>query len=57
MRRGFEGSGLMHGGERVWFTARMPSSTLIPFLGGFRLPYKPLSAKRVPFLSLGYWAA
>ena len=37
---------------------RMPSSTLIPFFGGFRFPYKPLSSKKGPhFLSLSYWAA
>ena len=37
--------------------ARMPSSTLIPFFGGFRFPYKPLLSKtRAPFLFLGYWA-
>ena len=36
--------------------ARMPSSTLIPLLGGFRFPYKS-QQKRAPFLTLGYWAA
>ena len=37
--------------------ARMPSSTLIPFLGGSGSLINPLKQKRAPFLSLGYWAA
>ena len=37
--------------------ARMPSSTLIPFLGGLGSLINPFMQKRAPFLSLGYWAA
>ena len=36
---------------------RMPSSTLIPFLGGLGSLINPFKQKRAPFLSLGYWAA
>ena len=35
----------------------MPSSTLIPFLGGLGSLINPFKQKRAPFLSLGYWAA
>ena len=35
----------------------MPSSTLIPFLGGLGSLINPLKQKRVPLLSLGYWAS
>ena len=37
--------------------SRMPSSTLIPFLGGLGSLINPFKQKRAPFLSLGYWAA
>ena len=36
---------------------RMPSSALIPFLGGLGSLMNPFKQKRAPFLSLGYWAA
>ena len=36
--------------KRLRKVSRMPSSTLIPFFGGFRFPYKtPLSKKGHPF--------
>ena len=37
--------------------SRMPSSTLIPFLGGLGSLINPFKQKRAPFSSLGYWAA
>ena len=37
--------------------SRMPSSALIPFLGGLGSLINPFKQKRAPFLSLGYWAA
>ena len=47
----------------VWLVCftRMPSSTLIPFLGAFRFPYKPLAKKGTLFKprllgSLVYWS-
>ena len=36
--------------------SRMPSSTLIPFLGGLGSLTNPFKQNRAPFLSLGYWA-
>ena len=36
---------------------RMPSSTLIPFLGSLGSLINPFKQKRAPFFSLGYWAA
>ena len=35
----------------------MPSSTLIPFLGGLGSLINPFKQKRAPFLSLDYRAA
>ena len=35
--------------------ARMPSSTLIPFLAGLGSLINPFKQKRAPCLSLGYW--
>ena len=36
--------------------ARMPTSTLIPFLVGLGSLINPLKQKRAPFFILGYWA-
>ena len=44
-------------GRRVEKFPRMPSSTLIPFLGGLGSLMNPFKQRRAPFLSLGYWAA
>ena len=42
----------------VWVElSRMPSSALIPFLGGLGSLINPFKPKRAPCLSLGYWAA
>ena len=54
MRRLSARQSLEHGGANK---ARMPSSTLIPFLGGLGSLINPFKQKRAPFLSLGYWAA
>ena len=42
------------GGEGVEVLGCPVVPLLIPFLGGFRFPYKSLSAKRAPSLELGF---
>ena len=49
--------GLWQSRKRVFVDPRMPSSALIPFLGGLGSLVIPFKQKRAPFLSLGYWAA